>query len=64
MIFDEYRILNPELYSSELIETSFCTFRNVLVSKVFYAYILLLEKTKLKSKDYKHKFIQLNKILS
>ena len=61
MIFDEYRILNPELYSSELIETSFCTFRHVLAIKVFYAYILLEEKTKFKSEDYKSKFIQLTK---
>ena len=61
MIFDEYRILNPELYSSELIETSFCTFRHVLVRQVFYAYILLVEKTKFESKDFKYKFIELTK---
>ena len=61
MIFDDYRIFNSELYSSELIETSFCTFHHLVMSIVFHAYILLGQKLKFKFIDFKQNFIQLTK---
>ena len=58
-MIDEYRVFNQELYSSELIETSFSTFRHVVMSRVFHPYNLLLQKPTFKSINYKDKFIQL-----
>ena len=61
MIFDEYRIFNSKLYSSGLIEISFCTFYHVVMSKVFYVYILLVQNPKFKSLNFKQNLIQLTK---
>ena len=61
MIFDDYRIFNSELYSSELIETAFCTFHHLVLSIIFHAYNLLVQKLKFKSIDFKQNFIQLTK---
>ncbi len=60
-VIDEYRVFNSELYSSELIETSFSTFRHVVMSRVFHPYNLLLQKPSFKSINYKDKFIQLTR---
>ena len=61
MIFDEYRIFNLELFSSELIKTSFYTFRPVLNIRVFDLYNLLLQKPTFKFINYKDEFIQMTK---
>ncbi len=61
MIFDEYRIFKSELYSSGLIEISFCTFHHVVMSKVFYVHILLVQNPKFKSLNFKQNLIQLTK---
>lgn len=60
-VIDEYRVFNSELYLSELIETSFSTFRHVVMSRVFHPYNLLLQKPTFKSINYKNNFIQLNR---
>ena len=60
-VIDEYRVFNSELYLSELIETSFSTFRHVVMSKVFHPYNLLLQKPTFKCISYKDKFIQLTR---
>ena len=57
-VVDKYRVFNSELYSSEVIETSFSTFRHVVMSRVFHPYNLLLHKPTVSSIDYKDKFIQ------
>ena len=60
-MIDEYRVFNSELYLSELIETSFSTFRHVVMSRVFHPYNLLLQKPTFKFINYKDEFIQMTK---